>query len=151
MSIILTREGFEKLKKELERLKKQDRPAVIERIKNARELGDLSENADYAQAREQQSFIEGRIYELEEKLKSAEIVDAGSSDAKVGVGHTVELDMDGKSQSYQIVGENESDPVARKISVNSPIAQAILGKKIGETVTIKVPAGAKKGKIVKIH
>ena len=151
MSIILTREGFEKLKQELERLKKKDRPAVIERIKNARELGDLSENADYAQAREQQSFIEGRIYELEEKIKSAEIVDAGNTDSKVCVGHTVDLNIEGKNQSYQIVGENESDPVARKISVNSPIAQAILGKKLGEEVTIKVPAGAKKGKIIKIQ
>ena len=151
MSIILTKSGFEKLNKELEDLKKIERPAVIERIKTARELGDLSENADYSQAREQQPFIEGRIMEIEEKLKSAEIVDSGSTQSTVGVGHTIDLDCNGKPETYQIVGDNESDPLSGKISVHSPIAQAIMGRKLGETVKIKIPAGEKVCKITKIQ
>lgn len=151
MSTILTKEGHKKLKDELEKLKHEERPAVIERIKNARELGDLSENADYAQAREEQSFIEGRIKEIEAKLKDAQVVNAGASHSQVGVGHTVDLDCSGNKETYQIVGENESDPLNGKISATSPVAEAVLGKKINEMVKIKIPAGTKECKIVKIY
>lgn len=151
MSTILTKAGYEKLTQELDKLKHKDRPAVIERIKNARELGDLSENADYAQAREEQSFIEGRIREIEEKLKTAEVVEAGSGNTSVTVGHTVDLDCSGNKETYQIVGENESDPINGKISATSPVAQAVIGKKVDETVKIKIPAGIKECKIVKIY
>lgn len=150
-TIILTKEGSKKLKDELYDLKNKQRPDVIERIKNARELGDLSENADYANAREQQSFIEGKILELEEKLKNAQVVDAGSTSSIVGIGHKVDLDCSGEKKSYHIVGDNESDPLSGKISVNSPIAQAIIGKKLGDSVKIKVPAGIKECKVLKIQ
>jgi len=151
MSTILTKTGYEKLKEELKHLKDTERPIVIERIKSARELGDLSENADYANAREQQSFIEGRIQELEKKLKSAQIVDGKGGHHVVAVGHTVDIDCAGKKETYQIVGENESDPVSGKISATSPIAQAILGKRNQEMVKIKIPAGIKECKVVKIY
>lgn len=151
MSTILTKSGYEKLKQELDYLKNTQRPQVIERIKNARELGDLSENADYANAREEQSFIEGRIQEVEEKLKDAQVVRSGGSRQIITVGHTVDLDCAGKKETYQIVGENESDPLSGKISATSPIAQAILGKKLKEMVTIKIPAGTKECRVVKIY
>ena len=149
--IILTREGYEKLKKELDNLKIVERPAVIERIKNARELGDLSENADYANAREQQSFIEGKILELDEKIKNATIVNSGSTHAMVGIGHVVTIDCKGSKETYHIVGDNEADPLKGKISASSPIGHAIVGKKINEMVKIKVPAGVKECKILKIQ
>lgn len=151
MSTILTEAGHEKLKAELELLKHKERPAVIERIKNARDLGDLSENADYAQAREEQSFIEGRIREIEEKLKTAEIVSNSRGNQSVSVGHTIDLDCSGKKETYEIVGENESDPINGKISATSPVAKAVLGKKINETVKINIPAGVKECKVVKIY
>jgi transcription elongation factor GreA len=150
MSTILTQKGHEKLVKELENLKKIERPAVIERIKNARELGDLSENADYSQAREEQSFIEGRIKEIEEKLKNAQVVDNSHNCGIVSVGHTIELDCSGKKEVYEIVGENESDPINGKISPISPIAQAILGKKLNDKIKISIPSGTKECQIVKI-
>jgi len=148
--VILTQEGFNKIKEELEHLKKIELPAAIERLKNARELGDLAENADYSQAREQQAFIGGKIEELENKLKYAEIINTGSSTTQVTVGRKVELDCSGRKELYHIVGENESDPVNGKISINSPVAQAIVGKKLGEVVIVKIPAGQKECKIVKI-
>ncbi len=151
MSTILTKVGYEKLKNELDKLKHDERPAVIERIKNARELGDLSENADYAQAREEQSFMEGRIKEIEAKLKDAQVVGAGSGRSEVAVGHTIDLDCSGKKETYEIVGENESDPINGKISATSPVAQAVLGKKINDTVKIKIPAGVKECKVTKIY
>ena len=151
MNIILTHKGREKLKHELDNLKNVQRPEVIERIKNARELGDLSENADYSNAREHQSFIEGKIMDLEEKLKYAEVVDTGSTSSIVGIGHHVELDCSGEKKSYHIVGDNESDPLTGKISINSPLARAIVGKKLGEMVKIKVPAGVKECKVLKIQ
>ena len=151
MSTILTKTGYEKLKAELEHLKNTERPAVIERIKSARELGDLSENADYANAREQQSFIEGRIQEVEEKLKTAQVVASGAGHQSVAVGHTIDLDCSGKKETYEIVGENESDPLSGKISAASPVAQAVLGKKINESVKIKIPAGIKECKVAKIY
>lgn len=151
MSTILTREGYNKLVQELKKLKEIDRPAVIERIKNARELGDLSENADYASAREQQSFIEGKIKEIEEKIKNSEIIDSSKINSAVALGHKIELDCNGALEKYELVGDTESDPINGKISVNSPIGRAILGKKIGEIVKIQVPSGIKECKILKIN
>lgn len=148
---ILTKAGYEKLKEELARLKTVDRPRVIERIKNARELGDLSENADYSDAREQQSFIEGRIQELEEKLKLAQIVDARGTSSEITVGHKVTIVCAGKNEQYEIVGETESDPSCGKISATSPVAKALLGKKIGEQLIIEIPAGKKECKILKVE
>lgn len=147
---ILTKVGYEKLKEELTRLKTKDRPTVIERIKNAREIGDLSENADYSDAREQQAFIEGRIEELEDKLRYAKIINERKSSSNVSIGNTVYLSYAGKKETYQIVGDDESDPTSGKISAASPIAKALLGKKAGDSVEIKIPLGTKKCKITKI-
>ena len=148
--IILTKEGFEKLQVELKKLETTDRPAVIERIKTARELGDLSENADYSNAREEQSFMEGRIQEIKEKLKTAKVVDSHGIVTAVAVGHKVHIDCKGTKEEYHIVGDDESDPIEGKISINSPIAKALVGKKKGEIVKIEVPAGTKECKIIKI-
>lgn len=148
---ILSKEGYKKLQEELEHLKTVDRIRVIEQIKNARELGDLSENADYHDARERQSFIEGRIQEIDEKLKYAKIIEDGVSSSYISVGHKVTIICAGKEETYEIVGENESDPVIGKISAKSPVAEALLGKKIGDQIDIKIPAGKKQCKIIKIN
>lgn len=148
---IITQAGYEKLKEELTRLKTKDRPQVIERIKNARELGDLSENADYSDAREQQSFIEGRIEELEDKLRYAKVIKEEAGASTVSIGNKIYLICAGKKEEYKIVGEDEIDPAQRKISAASPIAKALLGKKRGEEVKIEIPAGTKKCTITKIE
>ena len=131
------------LEEELRRLKTVDRPAVIEAIATARAHGDLSENADYSAAREKQSFIEGRILEIGDKLARAEVIDPKTIQSdKVRFGATVQLvDEDGKKVKYQIVGEPEADLAKGKISVSSPIARALLGKGEGDEAVVKSPKG----------
>ncbi len=147
---ILTKEGLEKVKKELDELKNVRRPAVRERIQSAKEFGDLSENAEYEDARNEQSFIEGRIQELEEMLKNAQVVSDNHKNSFVAVGTTVLMDCAGEKVTYQIVGSAESDPVSGKISSDSPIAKAIMGRKKDELVTISTPDGQTKCKILEI-
>ena len=151
----LTVRGAEKLRAELQRLKTVDRPKVIEAIAEARAHGDLKENAEYHAAREQQSFIEGRIKEIEGKLSNAQIIDVSAVDAggKVIFGATVELvDEDTEEEvTYQIVGEDEADIKAGLISVNSPIARALIGKEEGDLVQVQVPGGAKSFEIVAVR
>ena len=140
----MTAEGKEKLEAELKNLKLVKRPEVIERIKVARSYGDLSENSEYDAAKDEQSHLEDRINVVEEMLKYAHVVDANSSDPdEVAVGKTVTYTEVGEddSETYTIVGSDESDPMNGKISNDSPIAQAILGKKKGQTVTITTPGG----------
>ena len=140
----MTAEGKEKLEAELKNLKVVKRPEVIERIKVARSYGDLSENSEYDAAKDEQSHLEDRISVVEEMLKYAHVVDANSSDPdEVAVGKTVTYTEVGEDEpeTYTIVGSDESDPMNGKISNDSPIAQAILGKKKGETVTISTPGG----------
>ena len=140
----MTAEGKEKLEAELKNLKVVKRPEVIERIKVARSYGDLSENSEYDAAKDEQSHLEDRISVVEEMLKYAHVVDANSSDPdEVAVGKTVTYTEVGQDEpeTYTIVGSDESDPMNGKISNDSPIAQAILGKKKGETVTISTPGG----------
>ncbi|MBI2589695.1 transcription elongation factor GreA [Candidatus Berkelbacteria bacterium] len=138
----VTPEGYEKLKQELQKLKTVDRPVIIKRMAEARELGDLNENADYHDAREQLAFIEGRIAELKVMLKRAEIVEAVSGAGEIRIGSTVRVvDGNGKPATYEIVGSNESDPLNGKISSESPVGSALVGNKAGETVDIKTPAG----------
>ena len=136
----MTLRGAEALRNELKRLKTEDRPRVIKAIAEARSHGDLSENAEYHAAREQQGFIEGRISEIESKLSTAEIIDptAMASSGKVIFGATVDLEDqdDGKSISYQIVGEDEADIKQGRISFSSPIARALIGKESGESVEV---------------
>lgn len=147
----LTDEGFKKLKEELEDLKTVRRPAIANRIKEAKELGDLSENAEYADAREEQSFTEGRILELDAILKSARVIGARDPHPEtVDVGDTVTIEKDGKTVAYTIVGSNESDPANGKISNESPFGQAFLGKKKGAELTVAAPKGPLKCKIIDI-
>lgn len=141
----MTVQGAEKLALELEDLKKVQRPRIVQAIAEAREHGDLKENAEYSAAREQQSFCEGRIQEIEAKLSNAQIIDVTKipHTGKVIFGTTVtiiNLDTD-QSVTYQIVGDDEADVKANKISVNSPIARALVGKEEGDVVVVRAPGG----------
>lgn len=150
----VTSRGAEKLREELRILKSETRPAIIAAIAEARAHGDLKENAEYHAAREQQSFAEGRIAEIESKLANAQIIDVKQlgADGKVVFGATVRLsDTDsGEEVRYQIVGEDEADTKAGLISVNSPIARALIGKFEGDVVGVRVPAGERELEIVEV-
>ncbi len=149
-SIPMTKEGFEKLRKDLEHLQKVERPKVIKDIQEARAHGDLSENAEYDAAKDRQAFVEKKIAEISQKIRRVQIVDISKlSKDKVGFGCTIVLyDLNEKKEiNYTITGEDESDPIEYKISVNSPIAHALLGKEKGDIVEVRVPAGIKKLKI----
>jgi transcription elongation factor GreA len=140
----MTRPGFEKLKEELDRLKHTERHAVIKAIAEARSHGDLSENAEYHAAREKQSFIEGRIAELETKVGNAEVIDPPTSGDRVTFASTVLLeDEAGKEIRYQIVGSDEAEPSRGRISILSPLARTLIGKSVGDRVTAQLPAGKK--------
>ena len=151
----ITARGAEALRSELRQLKTEARPNVIKAIAEARAHGDLSENAEYHAAREQQGFIEGRIMEIEGKLGSAEIIDPTqlSASGKVVFGATVELsDEDsGARTTYQIVGEDEADIKAGRISVGSPIARAIVGKSEGDAVEVAAPGGKRNYEIISVR
>ena len=151
----MTLRGAEALRNELRRLKTEDRPRVIKAIAEARSHGDLSENAEYHAAREQQGFIEGRIGEIEAKLSTAEIIDptAVAAGGKVIFGATVELEGqdDGKAMSYQIVGEDEADIKSGRISITSPIARALVGKSAGDVVDVAAPGGKRSYEVVKVR
>ncbi len=153
--IPLTVRGAEKLRAELHELKTVARPKVIEAIAEAREHGDLKENAEYHAAREQQGFIEGRIREIEAKLSNAQIIDVKSIDAggKVVFGATVDLiDEDtGQEVTYQIVGDDEADIKQGLISVSAPIARALIGKEEGDIVSVQTPGGEKEYEIVAVR
>lgn len=130
-----------KLKKELETLVNERRKEVIERIQEAVAHGDLSENADYAQAKEEQAFIEGRIQELEEMIKNAELIQTGGSRHMVSIGSTVKLRANGKEKTYTIVGSNEANPAEGRISNESLVGQKLIGSKPGDKVDVTTPAG----------
>jgi len=151
----LTVNGAEKLKKELKQLKSVERPQVIQAIAEAREHGDLKENAEYHAAKEQQGFIEGRIKEIEGKLGNAQIIDVREIDAggKVVFGTTVEIcdEETGDSFTYQIVGDDEADIKAGKISVSAPIARALIGKEQEDIVEVKTPSGIKEYEITAVR
>ena len=150
--IYLTKEGLEDLKKEHEELVKGKRPDVLERVSQARSMGDLSENAEYVAAREELSFIDGRIDELEELLKQVEIIQNGkSSNHIVKLGSKVTLTVNGKKEDFMVVGEWEADPTAKKISHESPLGKALIGKKVGEKVEVEAPAGKMLYTIVSVH
>jgi transcription elongation factor GreA len=151
----MTLRGAEALRAELKRLKSEARPNVIKAIAEARGLGDLSENAEYHAAREQQGFIEGRISEIEAKLGNAEIIDTSrmASGGKIVFGAQIELeDQDGsKRVKYQIVGEDEADIRVGRISITSPIARALVGKHEGDVVDVDAPGGTKSYEVVSVH
>lgn len=138
---LLTREGLEKLKRELNVLVNERRKEIIERIQEAVAHGDLSENADYAQAKEEQAFIEGRIQELEEKIKNAELIQNHGAKNVVSIGSTVKLKVNSQERSYTIVGSNEANPAQGRISNESLVGQRLLGAKPGDRVIIETPSG----------
>ena len=149
----LTREGYEALKSDLEHLKRVERPANILAIEEARAHGDLSENAEYAAAKDRQSFLEGRISELEYKVAAAEIIDTRNlSKEKAVFGSRVVLENieTGEDVEYQLVGPEESNIEAGRISITSPLGKAIIGKKPGDELTIQVPGGRRSYELVDI-
>lgn len=149
-AIHLTPEGLAELKAELNDLNETKIPHIIDRIKNAREQGDLSENSEYHAARDEHAMLQGRVEELEELISRAKVV-AKSNTNKVGLGNKVTVEVDSKQHTYHIVGKYEADPSNKKISDESPIGQALLGKKAGEEFEYEAPVGKIIYKIVKIH
>jgi transcription elongation factor GreA len=148
----MTRPGYEKLKDELERLKRFDRHAITKAIAEARAHGDLSENAEYHAAREKQSFIEGRIAELETKVGGAEVIEPPTVGDRVTFGSTVLLeDETGKEFRYQIVGSDETEPAKGRISILAPLARTLIGKKVGDSVTAQLPGAKKTFEILKAN
>lgn len=148
----MTKEGKEKLEKELEVLKTVKRKEVVERIKIARSFGDLSENSEYDSAKEEQAFVEGRITTLENMIRNAKIIEEDTTTDSVTLGKSVtfvEL-PDGDEETYNIVGSAEADPFEGKISNDSPIAKSLIGKKVGDTVSVNTPGGDMTVKIVSI-
>ena len=147
--------GAEKMREELHRLKTVERPRIIQAISEARAHGDLSENAEYHAAKEQQSFAEGRIADLESKLANAQIIDPLKVNAqgRVVFGATVDLmdETNNKEVTYQIVGDDEADIAAGKISISSPIARALIGKEPGDSVDVQVPDGSRQYEILDVR
>ena len=149
--VLLTQEGLKKLQDELRVLKEERRKEVIERIQEAVAHGDLSENADYAQAKEEQAFIEGRIQEIEEMIKNAEIIEHSGNQSHVGIGSTVTAKVNGKEVKYTIVGSNEANPAAGRISNESLVGAALLGAKVGAKVPVSAPSGVVEYEIISIE
>lgn len=150
MNHYLTKDGLERLTRELAELKTVKRPEVISRIKVAREQGDLSENAEYADAKDEQSFIEGRILDLENLINKAEVITNGSGGDVVGLGATVVVDCGGRQVRYTIVGSKEANPGQGLISNESPLGGAFLGKRVGERIVVSVPKGEMECTIVAV-
>jgi transcription elongation factor GreA len=151
--IAMTMLGFERLEEELKHLRSTERPSIVKAIAEAREHGDLSENAEYHAARERQSFVEGRIQELEYKISHADVIDVAKLEGKdVKFGATVTLvDEETEDQVvYQIVGEDEANIKAGLLSINSPLARALIGKSMKDTVEVSTPKGGKSYEIVKV-
>ena len=150
----MTPDGHARLAAELKRLKSEERPAVIKAIADAREHGDLSENAEYHAARERQSFIEGRILELEDKLARAEVIDITKQNgSKVMFGARVKLvdEETDEETAYQLVGPDEAEIEAGLLSINSPVAQALLGKEAGDSVEVTTPGGVRYFEILEVR
>lgn len=147
---IISQEGYDKLKNELEYITTKRRLEIAQRIEKAKELGDLSENAEYAEAKDEQAFNEGRVAELSALLKNVTVVSNGSSKDAVGMGSTVTAKSNGAEKVYTIVSFNEADPVNGKISNESPLGSAFLDKKKGDTVVVETPGGKVEYKIIEI-
>lgn len=137
----LSEEGLKKLKQELYELKTKKRQDIARRLEHAKSLGDLSENAEYQETKEEQSFVEGEIGELEERIRSAILIKKSTAADRVSIGSTVRVKSPHGEETFMIVGMEESDPVRGKISNESPLGKAFLGRKIGDTAEVKIPAG----------
>ncbi|HOM77906.1 MAG TPA: transcription elongation factor GreA [bacterium] len=149
-TVYLTQDGLEKLKSELSQLLQEKRPAVAQRIKEAREMGDISENAEYDAAQQEQAFVEGRISELEELIKNAEVINEEAGTGEVRIGSKVTVKIDGGEETFYIVGAQEADPLENKISHESPLGASLVGKKVGDSFEVEAPIGMLTYKIVKI-
>lgn len=147
----LSHGGVENLKKELQELKTKKRQEIAKRLQDAKDLGDLSENAEYFEAKEAQSFNENRIAELEELLKNAVVIETPSEENVIGIGSTIEVKSANGLETFSIVGSAEAKPQEGKISNESPLGRAFLGQKIGDEIEIKAPNGITKYKIIKIE
>jgi transcription elongation factor GreA len=147
----ITQEGLAKLKSELKELKQVKRKEIALRIQEAKELGDLSENAEYAEAKAEQGWIEGRIIELENTLKNAVIITEEKDSSQVKVGSRLKVHTAAGIKNLTIVGSNEADPSQGLISNESPLGQALIGHRVGETIEVKVPAGVIKYQILEIY
>ncbi len=140
--IPITKEGLEEIKKDYEELTKVKRPGAVKKVADTRTIGDLTEDNEHTQAKQALSFIDGKISELEEVIKNAEIINQGSKNpSQVNLGCRVTVEGDGKSLIYHLVGEWEADPAEMKISHKSPLGQSLLGKKVGEKIEVEAPAG----------
>jgi transcription elongation factor GreA len=151
--IPMTAAGFNRLQDELKRLKSVDRPAIIKQIAEARSHGDISENGEYLAARERQSFIEGRVIELEDKIARAEVIDVsklGGKTIKFGATVTLADEETDEETVYQIVGEDEADVGKGRLSVTSPLARALIGKGVGDSVEVSTPRGARSYEVVRV-
>ena len=150
MKYYVTREGLEELKNELERLKKADRVDIAERLKRAKEYGDLSENSEYIDAKDAQSKLESRIFDLEENVRNSVVIRKNKSKDFVSIGSTIDVQKGFKTIKYTIVGSEEANPEKNLISNESPLGKAFLGKKSGDSLEITTPNGKVKYKITKI-
>lgn len=137
----MTKKGIEALEKELSVLVDEKRPKLVERISRARSEGDLSENSDYQNARDELEFMDGKISELKNVLKNAEVVGSNGNGNEVGIGASVRVKVNGSNNEFHVVGEWEADPVNKKISHTSPLGNALMGKKKGDKVEVEAPAG----------
>ena len=147
----LSQEGIETVKKELQELKTKKRQEIAKRLQEAKDLGDLSENAEYFEAKEAQSFNESRIIELEKLLKNAVVIETPSEEIIIRVGSTIEVKSNNGPETFNIVGSAEAKPQEGKISNESPLGRAFLGRKIGDEIEVKTPGGITKYKIIKIE
>ncbi len=148
--IQLTKQGYEDLQKEHQDLIKNKRLQAVDRLQKARAMGDLSENSEYTAAKEELAFVEGRIREIEEILNNAQVIENNHIRDQVQVGSSVTVEVNGKNDLFQIVGEFEADPMNKKLSQNSPIGQALMDKRVGDLIEVNIPAGKVQYKIVDI-
>ena len=148
--IQITKQGFADLEKELDKLVNTKRPNIVERLSNARGQGDLTENSDYQNAKEELDFLDGKISELEDVINNAEIVNGKNNNGEIAVGAEVTLRIQDEEHVYYIVGEWEADPVSKKISHSSPLGQALVGKKVGEKAEVEAPVGKVTYEIISI-
>lgn len=149
-SNVISQKGYNKVLAEIDELKKKKRPIAVARLKKAREMGDLSENSEYVAAKEDLSFLDGRVQELEYLLRQAKVIPDSSDNSVVEVGSVIEVLVNGNKDTISIVGELEANIAEKKLSNNSPIGSALLGMKKGDTITVKVPAGEIEYSILKI-
>lgn len=148
--IQITQKGYEDLKIEHQELVKNKKPKAIDRLGKARSMGDLAENSEYAAAKEELAFVDGRVREIEGILNNVEIIANNNTGDQIQIGSSVTVEVNGKSEFFQIVGEFEADPMNKKLSQNSPIGQALINKKVGDQVEVNIPAGKVQYKIIEI-